>query len=69
MAPAGTPKPVVDKLNAEVVKVLNSADIKESWGKQGALPMPMTPSEFERFLRADIQKWGKLVKDTGMKVD
>jgi tripartite-type tricarboxylate transporter receptor subunit TctC len=69
MAPAGTPKPVVDKLNAEVVKVLNSADIKESWGKQGALPMPMTPSEFDRFLRADIQKWGKLVKDTGMKVD
>jgi tripartite-type tricarboxylate transporter receptor subunit TctC len=69
MAPAATPKPVVDKLNAEVVKVLNSADIRESWGKQGAAPMPMSPAEFERFLRDDIQKWGKLVKDTGMKVD
>jgi tripartite-type tricarboxylate transporter receptor subunit TctC len=69
MAPAETPKPVVDKLNAEVVKVLNSPDIKENWGKQGAVPMPMTPAEFDRFLRADIQKWGKLVKDTGMKVD
>jgi tripartite-type tricarboxylate transporter receptor subunit TctC len=69
MAPAETPKPVVEKLNAEVVKVLNSPDIKENWGKQGAVPMPMTPAEFDRFLRADIQKWGKLVKDTGMKVD
>ena len=69
MAPAETPKPVVEKLNAEVVKVLNSPDIKENWGKQGAVPMPMTAAEFDRFLRADIQKWGKLVKDTGMKVD
>jgi tripartite-type tricarboxylate transporter receptor subunit TctC len=69
MAPAGTPKPVVDKLNAEVVKVLNSAEIKESWSKQGAAPMPMSPAEFDRFLRADIEKWGKLVKATGMKVD
>ena len=69
MAPAGMPKPVVEKLNAEVVKVLKSPDVKENWGKQGALPMPMSPEEFERFLRADIQKWGKLVKDTGMKVN
>jgi tripartite-type tricarboxylate transporter receptor subunit TctC len=69
MAPAETPKPVVEKLNAEVVKVLGTADVKESWGKQGAVPMPMTPVEFERFLRADVQKWAKLVKDTGMKVD
>jgi tripartite-type tricarboxylate transporter receptor subunit TctC len=69
MAPAETPKPVVEKLNAEVVKVLKSSDVNESWGKQGAVPMPMTPGEFERFLREDIQKWSKLVKDTGMKVD
>jgi tripartite-type tricarboxylate transporter receptor subunit TctC len=51
------------------VKVLNSAEIKEAWGKQGAAPMPMTPAQFEQFLRDDVQKWGKLVKDTGMKVD
>ena len=69
MAPKATPKPVVDKLNAEVVKVLNSPDIKENWAKQGAAPMPMSPAEFERFLRADIEKWGKVVKATGMKVE
>jgi tripartite-type tricarboxylate transporter receptor subunit TctC len=69
MAPAETPKAVVEKLNAEVLKVLNTAEVKENWGKQGAVPMPMTPGEFERFVREDVQKWGKLVKDTGMKVD
>jgi tripartite-type tricarboxylate transporter receptor subunit TctC len=60
---------VIERLNAEVVKVLRSAEVKESWGKQGAVPMPMAPGEFERFLRDDVQKWSKLVKDTGMKVD
>ena len=69
MVPAATPKPVVEKLNAEVVKVLNSPDIKANWAKQGTVPMPMKPDEFDRFLRADIRKWGKLVKDTGMKVE
>jgi tripartite-type tricarboxylate transporter receptor subunit TctC len=69
MAPAGTPQAAVDKLNAEVVKVLNSPEVKENWGKQGAVPMGMKPAEFEKFLREDIQKWAKLVKATGMKVD
>ena len=69
MAPAATPKPIIEKLNAEVAKVLQAPDIKENWAKQGTLPMPMKPDEFERFLRADIEKWGKLVKATGMKVE
>ena len=69
MVPAATPKPIIEKLNAEVVKVLQSPDIKENWAKQGAAPMPMKPDEFDRFLRADIEKWGKLVKATGMKVE
>jgi tripartite-type tricarboxylate transporter receptor subunit TctC len=69
MVPAATPKPIIEKLNAEVVKVLQAPDIKDNWAKQGAAPMPMKPDEFERFLRADIEKWGKLVKATGMKVE
>jgi tripartite-type tricarboxylate transporter receptor subunit TctC len=69
MAPAGTPRPVLEKINAEVLKVLSAPEVKENWGKQGAVPMAMSLSEFERFLREDIQKWSKLVKDTGMKVD
>ena len=69
MAPAGTPRPVLDKLNAEVNKIINAPDVKETWGKQGAVPMGMPVDEFGKFLREDIEKWSKLVKATGMKVD
>jgi tripartite-type tricarboxylate transporter receptor subunit TctC len=69
MAPAGTPRPVLDKLNAEVNKVVNAPEVKENWGKQGAVPLGMSPDEFGKFLRDDVQKWAKLVKETGMKVD
>jgi tripartite-type tricarboxylate transporter receptor subunit TctC len=69
MAPAGTPRPVLQRLNAEIAKVLNAADVKESWGKQGAVPMSMTIEQFDKFLRDDIAKWAPVVKATGMKVD
>ncbi|HYR33120.1 MAG TPA: tripartite tricarboxylate transporter substrate-binding protein, partial [Burkholderiales bacterium] len=68
-APAGTPRPVLEKLNAEVNKLINAPDVKEAWGKQGAVPMGMGVDEFGKFLREDVTKWAKLVKDTGMKVD
>jgi tripartite-type tricarboxylate transporter receptor subunit TctC len=69
MAPAKTPKPVIDKLNAEIVKVMNRADVKESWAKQGAVPMPMSPAEFDKYLRADIEKWARVVKVSGAKLE
>ena len=69
MAPAGTPRPVLEKLNAEVNKIINAPDVKETWGKQGAVPMGMSVDEFGKFLHEDIAKWSKLVKATGMKVD
>jgi len=69
MAPTGTPRPVLDRLSAEVNKVVNSAEVKEAWAKQGAAPMGMSVDQFGKFLGEDIQKWSKLVKDTGMKVD
>jgi len=69
MAPAGTPRPVLEKLNAEVNKIINAPDVKEAWGKQGAVPMGMGVDEFGKFLHEDIAKWAKLVKATGMKVD
>jgi tripartite-type tricarboxylate transporter receptor subunit TctC len=69
MAPAGTPRPVLERLSSEIVKVVNAPDVKENWGKQGAVPMGMAPEAFDKFMREDIQKWSKLVKDTGMKVD
>jgi tripartite-type tricarboxylate transporter receptor subunit TctC len=69
MAPAGTPKPIVDKLNAEITKIMNKPDVKENWAKQGAVPMPMSPAEFDKYLRADIQKWGEVVKVSGAKIE
>ncbi len=69
MAPAGTPRPILEKLNTEVNKIINAPDVKEAWGKQGAVPMGMSVDEFGKFVREDIGKWAKLVKATGMKVD
>jgi tripartite-type tricarboxylate transporter receptor subunit TctC len=69
MAPAGTPRPILEKLNAAVNKVLASSEVKETWAKQGAQPMGMGIDEFDKFLRADIVKWSKVVKLSGAKVD
>jgi tripartite-type tricarboxylate transporter receptor subunit TctC len=68
MAPKGTPQPIVDKLNAEIGKVVNRPDVKEAWAKQGVEPLTMSPAEFDKYLRADIEKWGKVVKEAGIKV-
>jgi tripartite-type tricarboxylate transporter receptor subunit TctC len=69
MAPAGTPKEIVDKLNAEINKAINRADVKEAWAKQGAVPMVMSPAEFDKYLRADIEKWAKVVAASGIKAN
>ena len=65
MAPAGTPKAIVDKLNAEVNKAIDRPDVKAAWDKQGAVPMVMTPAEFDAYLRKDIEKWAQVVKAAG----
>jgi tripartite-type tricarboxylate transporter receptor subunit TctC len=62
MAPAGTPKPIIDKLNAAVNEVVKRPEIIKLWKDQGALPMSMTPEEFDKYLRGDIVKWAEVVK-------
>jgi tripartite-type tricarboxylate transporter receptor subunit TctC len=69
MAPAGTPRPILEKLNAEANKIINSAEVKAAWAKQGVFPMGMSIDEFDKFLRAEIVKWAKVVKLSGAKVD
>jgi tripartite-type tricarboxylate transporter receptor subunit TctC len=69
MAPAGTPRPVIDRLNAEITKVTSRADVKKIWGEQGAVPLTMTVAEFEKYLHADIAKWAKVVKISGARAD
>lgn len=62
MAPAGTPKPVIDKLNAAVTAMVKRPDIVKLWTEQGAMLMSMTPEQFDKFLRGDIEKWADVVK-------
>jgi tripartite-type tricarboxylate transporter receptor subunit TctC len=62
MAPAGTPKPVIDKLAAEMKGVLTKPENVKMWEGQGAAPLVMTPAEFDKFLRDDIVKWAGVVK-------
>jgi tripartite-type tricarboxylate transporter receptor subunit TctC len=69
MAPAGTPKPVIDRLNAEISKIVKRPEVKKAWGEQGAEPLTMTPDEFGKYLNDDIAKWAKVIRGAGIKVD
>ena len=69
LAPAGTPKAIIEKLNAEIGKILMSPDVRESWKEQGAVPMIMGADAFNQFMRDDIVKWARVVKISGAKVD
>ena len=69
MAPKGTPQAVVERLNAEITKAANAPEMKQAWAAQGAVPMSMSPEEFGRFLREDIEKWAKVVQVSGAKAD
>jgi tripartite-type tricarboxylate transporter receptor subunit TctC len=69
MAPARTPRPVLEKLNAEVNRIINSPEVKEAWAKQGAFPMGMSIDGFDKFLREEVVKWAKAVKASGAKAD
>ena len=69
MAPKGTPKAVVDKLNDVVSKISSQADVKQIWAKQGAVPLVMTAEAFEKYTRDDIAKWARVIKSAGIKAD
>jgi tripartite-type tricarboxylate transporter receptor subunit TctC len=69
MAPAGTPKPIIEALNTDIQKIANAPDVKDAWAKQGAVPMHMSAEEFGKFMEQDIQKWAKVVKFSGARVD
>src|SRR6188474_1085334 len=62
MAPAGTPKAIVELLNREINRILARADIKESWQRQGANTMAMTPDEFGAYIQSEIERWAKVIR-------
>ena len=69
MAPTGTPKPIVDLLNAEMRALVARPDVRATWEKLGTETMSMTPAESEAFLRAELEKWTKVVKAANIKLE
>ncbi len=69
VAPAGTPRGIIAKLNAEAVRALNLPDVKEKMAAQGLFVVAGTAEEFDAFLKAEIVKWTKVVRESGIKAD
>ena len=69
LMPAGTAADIVAKLNAETVKVLHLPEVRERFQAMGLEIVGNTPEQFAAFMRAETAKWGKIVKDSGAKID
>lgn len=69
LAPAGTPKPIVTKLNAELVRLMHAPDLQERFAATGTVPRTTTPEEFADFIKQEMAKWGKVVREAGLKAD
>jgi tripartite-type tricarboxylate transporter receptor subunit TctC len=69
VVPAKTPKPIVDRLHREIVKILESADVKEALFRQGLDASPSTQQEFSAYIKSEMAKWAKVVKASGAKAD
>ena len=69
VAPTGTPKPIIDKLNAEINRILQTPDVKSTFERQGVDVAGGTPEQFAAHLRTQMSKWAKVVKDTGAHLD
>ncbi len=69
LAPAGTPRPIIDKVNGEVKKALRTNEIQERLAADGSVAVGSTPEEFAKFIRSEMSKWEKVVKAAHAKVD
>jgi len=67
LAPAGTPKPVIERLNREIVKVVHSPEFNRVVASEGATAVGNTPTEFEAVIRADVAKWARIVREAGIR--
>lgn len=69
LAPAGTPRPIIDKLNTEMVRIVRLPDVVERLDALGVEPVGSSPDEFARTIHSEIIRWAKVVKDAGVKAD
>jgi tripartite-type tricarboxylate transporter receptor subunit TctC len=69
MAPAGLPKDILTKLHADLVKAMKQPDVQQRFAAEGGDATPNTPEQFAAFIKNEITKWGKAVRESGAKVD
>jgi len=69
LMPAGTPRPIVAKLNADTVKALADPDVKKKFADLGVEAVSSTPEQFAAFIRAEMDKYGRLIKEANIKVN
>ena len=69
LAPAGTPREIISKLSTEIVKIVQLPAVQERFASLGTVPVGNTPEEFAAFLRAEIEKWSRVVKASGARPD
>ncbi len=69
LAPAGTPREIVERLGAEISAIVRMPEVEQAFAKQGATPVLSSPREFDEFIRSEIKTWGKLVKDANVTIN
>ncbi len=69
LAPTGTPPPIIEQLSGEVAKAMSTPALRERAAQEGATPVGSTPAEFDRFVRAEIAKWTRIIRDAGIKLE
>jgi len=69
LAPAGTPREIVNRLNSEIHKALASADLKQRLANSGVEPLVSTPEHFAAFIKSEIVRYAKVIKDAGIKIE
>ena len=69
LAPAGTPRPIVTRLNAELVKAMHAPELKERLAALATDPVTSTPEEFAAYIGREIAKWGEVVRKAGLKAE
>ncbi len=69
MAPAGTPKPILNKVSQDIAKVLAMPDVREKMEVQGNFPAPNTPEQFDEIIKSDTERYGKILRDAGVGVN
>ena len=69
LAPAGTPRPIIDRLHRETVAVLNKPEFNKLLVEQAIDPIGNTPEELAKFIKDELEKWAKVVKEAGIRIE